>query len=105
MLEWNVIKYNINDKKLVKFNIFDHSRFYEDLKKLLEQHKEKDQFAEELKKDLMYYFWCKAEYEVLISGLFSKNPNETEKIDIYDQIALNYDRFVNYIWDNKKEVK
>lgn len=104
MLEWNVIKYNINDKKLVKFNIFDHSRFYEDVKKLLKQYKNKNEFAEELKKDLMYYFWCKAEHEILISGLFSKDPNETEKIDIYDQITLNYDHFVNYILDNKNEV-
>ena len=99
MLEWNVIKYNINDKKLVKFNIFNHYRFYEDVKKLLKQYKNKNEFAEELKKDLMYYFWSKAEY-----GLLSKDPNETEKIDIYDQIILNYDRFVNYILDNKNEV-
>lgn len=104
MLEWNVIQYDINDKKLVKFNIFNHYRFYEDVKKLLKQYKNKNEFAEELKKDLMYYFWCKAEYEILISGLFSKDPNETEKIDIYDQIILNYDRFVNYILDNKNEV-
>ena len=104
MLEWNVIKYDINNKKLVKFNIFNHYSFYEDVKKLLKQYKNKNEFAEELKKDLMYYFWCKAEYEILISGLFSKDPNETEKIDIYDQITLNYDRFVNYILDNKNEV-
>lgn len=104
MLEWNVIKYDINNKKLVKFNIFNHYGFYEDVKKLLKQYKNKNEFAEELKKDLMYYFWCKAEYEILISGLFSKDPNETEKIDIYDQITLNYDRFVNYILDNKNEV-
>ena len=104
MLEWNVIKYDINNKKLVKFNIFNHYGFYEDVKKLLKQYKNKNEFAEELKKDLMYYFWCKAEYEILISGLFSKDPNETEKIDIYDQIALNYDHFVNYILDNKNEV-
>lgn len=32
-MEWNVYYYNMNSHKIVPFNIFNHSRFREDIQK------------------------------------------------------------------------
>ena len=102
-LKWNVYKYNFNTKKIELFNVFQHDRFSESLKKLLKKYKNKSDFSEQLKKELMYYFWCKYEYEIIISSFPYKENNEI-KVDIYSQIMNNYNLFVDYIW-NKKEKK
>lgn len=76
--------------------------------------------AEQLKSDLMYYFWSKSEWEIILTSwppyLTSaqveelKNLKEAnkyresvdleiaEKIDIYDQIMNNWEPFILYIW-------
>ena len=47
-LEWNVFCHNINKRKIVTFNIFDHWKFNEDVQKSLKKFKDKDEFAEHL---------------------------------------------------------
>ena len=133
-LEWNVYRHDINKKKIVKFNIFDHWRFEEDVKKDLKKYKSKEEFAEKLKSNLMYYFWSKCEYEVVVSSFpvhikkeeldrlnreakkeaekYGREPygmwvcpDVGEKIDIAGQVMLNFEVFVDYIWSHKKERK
>ena len=48
-------------------------------------------------KEVMYYFWGRAEYEVMIGGLFERG--QKAKIDIYSQLKLNWDRFIDYLWN------
>lgn len=102
MVVWNVYLHNININKIEVFNIFNHSRFREDVKKLkMSKNITKEEFAEELRKILLYYYWCKFEYEIAISGLFDSDKDFAEKIDIYSQVRLNWDAFVNYVWEVK----
>ena len=129
---WNVYREDFNRGAVVKYNIFDHSGFAQDINKLLKQNISKDEFAEQLKLSLRYYFWGKTEYEVVItswpvyiyrSELDRVNteyqeynnkwghypydinivPNVGEKIDIYSQVMLNFDIFVEYVWSNKNK--
>ena len=130
-LEWFVYRHDINSKKIIKYNIFDHLRFKEDVKKDLKKCKTKEEFAEKLKSNLQYYFWSKAEHEIVISSFpvhikkeefnrltdeFKKDteryghepygmwicPDVGIKIDIYEQVMLNFSHVVNYIWLHKR---
>ena len=66
-LEYYVYYYNFNSHLIKKFNIFNHGRFLEDVMKDLRECETKKEFAEKLHKDLIYYFWSKAEWEVVIT--------------------------------------
>lgn len=99
-MEWNVYRYNINAKKIEPMNIFRHSRFTDDVIKAMRTCETKETFAEEVRHSLAYYFWSKCEYEILISGLF--DSEKEYKVDIYSQVMLNYDRFINYLWNVKE---
>lgn len=130
-LEWNVFRYDINKDKIVTFNIFNHWKFDEDVQKSLKKFKDKDEFAEQLRRDLRYYFWSKCEHEVIITSFpayitmneldrlnnerwLHKDRYGTDffrinisldtgaKIDIYEQVMNNFNIFVDYVWNSKK---
>lgn len=105
-LKWNVYKYNCNKKKIEEFNIFNHGCFNEDVQTLLRPGFSKDYFEHRLKALLQYYFWSKSEYEILISPWIG-DENASQKIDIYNQILINWDKFVDYVWSfrDKSEEK
>ena len=99
--EWNVIYHSWNKNEITTFNIFDHSSFNDEVVKLLKKCKTREQFYEELRHPLMYYFWSKSEWEILISPWIGDRDKETIKVDVYWQIRNNYDRFVDYVWGLK----
>ena len=125
-----VYSYDANKKVISEANVFDHYRFKEEVCKLLEACEKKEEFAEELRRPLFYYFGCKCEYEVVISSFpphitkeeldklnmeyerskgtygceprcLCVNPDVASKVDIRSQILLNYNIFVDYIWSYK----
>lgn len=133
-LEWNVFRYSISENKIVTFNIFNHWKFNEDVQKSLKKFKDKDEFAEQLRRDLMYYFWSKCEHEVIITSFptyitmkeldglneerashkekygrdyvrINVSPDTGAKIDIYTQVMNNWNVFVDYVWNSKKRRK
>ena len=100
-MEWIVWRYDMNDKTIKAWNIFDHVRFSDGIHKALEDYKDnKTNFVEALKSNLIYCFWCKSEYEIILSPWVS-NGNK-RKIDIYQQVMLNWNAFVDYVWNFKK---
>ena len=64
-MKWNVYYYDINRKKMHVFNIFEHSSFVRYVKLAIKKHKNKKDFAEQLKSELMYFFWAKASGRLL----------------------------------------
>ena len=110
MLKWKVFFGDFNSGKIEEYNVFDHFSFLEDCKKNYKKNKEdKEKFEEQLKRDAMYYFWSKCEWEIILSH-WPPNKNSSDKfkdrkIDVYDQLKLNWDSFVNYLLENKKELK
>ena len=96
-MEWYVFKYNCGLKTIAPYNIFNHWRFSNDVQEALNLNS-RDKFEAELNNIVLYYFWCKAEYEIIISPWCrTKNDNDI-KIDIYSQIKLNWKIFVDYVW-------
>ena len=133
-LEWNVYRHSVNSKKIEQFNIFEHGRFLEDVKKDLKKCETKEEFADKLRGNLAYYYWGKCEWEVVISSFpvrikkeelerlndtFKKDseryghepysmwacPDVDMKVDIYEQVRLNWDIFVDYVWSHKRSKK
>lgn len=103
-LEWYVYFADINSLHIIKYNIFKHYSFYESLKSHIKNFKNKEDFSEWLRKNTMYYFWSKCEYEIILTCFPEWDRFKKEKIDIYNQLQLNWDKFVNYIWENKNNI-
>ncbi len=101
-LEWNVI-YNENNSrdKIGLFNVFYHIRFNDDVKKHLKKCQTKAELSEALKHSAMYYFWSKSEWEIVISPLCERDDKRWVKVDVYWQLEINWDLFVDYVWSAK----
>ena len=102
-LEWNVLYYDINKNKITTYNIFRHGSFNEYLKKAFKKCKTKEEFAETLRRELMYYFWSKAEWELVVEATEDnriflipwcgcRNPEET-KIDVTNDTSFDWKDF------------
>ena len=104
-MEWYVFIDDFNSKSIRKYNIFDHYYFYNNCKRLAKQKDiTKEQFAEKVERDLLYCFWSKCEYETVISSFPPDTSFKEKKIDVYWQVMLNFDRFIDYLWENKNEL-
>ena len=128
-LIWNV--FNERNGEIFPVNIFEYNyKFLEDLLVAKRKHKDNfEEFAESVRKSLQYYYWSKSEYETIITSWppyieseeldrlnkekeeqlakgrpyyrDAVNLNVEYKIDIYTQVMMNWDRFIDYIWNNK----
>ena len=151
-LSWNVYYSNVNSREIILYNIFQHSGFYADCVKAKKKHKEdKDAFAGEVKTSLMYYFWSKCEWEIILdhwpngeigdmrttvkagtlydalrgSGVkyspacieYMRDKDveirafpvwskyNKRKIDVFDQVNNNWDVFIDYLWEHRRELR
>lgn len=102
-LEWYVLNYDFNRKKVENFNIFRSCRFVDGVKELLDNYITFDDFIEKLEKQLQYSFWSKREYEISVSDAFETDLDKYEKIDIYFQVKPNVKILAKYIIDNYNE--
>lgn len=131
-LEWNV--YIERDDEIQTYNVFDHFRFMNDLFEIDMKCKDNFKtFAKEVKKNLAYYFWSKYEWEIVLTsfppyvdnneidrlnkerdeciekyGRVIKTPvglKDAWKTDVYEQVLMNWNHFINYLWENRKWIK
>ena len=106
MVEWYAYYYDYNEDKIEPFNVFEHGSFLEDCRKNAKKNsKDYDKFCDQLRKDVMYYFWSKCEWEVVISPWIRNSEKATIKIDVHDQIDLNWDIFCEYVWQHAAELR
>lgn len=146
MLCWNVYVSSFNDSEITTMNIFNHGSFYNDCVKAKKKFNEdRDAFAEQVRRSLMYYFWSKCEWEVILqhwpSGEYynmrkvftteemyhdlkypedkllgsdrrfevrvfpEHNRFRDKKIDVYEQVMNNWNVFIDWLWEHRKELK
>lgn len=113
MLEWFVYYENVNQRMITTHNIFNHWGFREDLQKALkkvhvmeDRPEERKEFLETVKRSLMYWYWSKCEWEIILTSWPPDKKNfKDEKIDVYDQILINWYVFSDYIWSHRRELK
>lgn len=66
-LVWSAYNYRSFGQGLRVFNIFDHYSFMESVRKLLKKPMSKEEFSELLRREVLYYYWSKAEWELVIT--------------------------------------
>lgn len=104
-MEWNVYYYDYNSKEMHTFNVFEHYGFRKSVRNAVKESKSRDEFAEKLIKELNYHFVEKSEWEIVIAPWTDEIQGEDiVKIDVYDQVMLNYDKFVDTAWYNRREL-
>lgn len=99
-MEWLVYWYDSNKGEIVRKNVFALSvSFNESLKTIIRNICELSysDFKKELLSAVMYSFWCKAEHEIILAPWVSYG--HSLKIDVCDQLRLNWDAFASYVWD------
>lgn len=138
-LEWNVIVGNFINNDFELFNILEKDGYLLNDIKAKVKHKTLDpedfnSFVKEVQKSIMYQYWARTEYEVILTSWptfmsienFEKTKAEyeaekkrheengwkgpyhiqpyldaEEKIDVYEQIMINWIPFINYLWNNR----
>lgn len=125
---WNVYAKRSSSPKVEVYDIFQHHDFREDVDKLIKQKLSRAEFEEMLKRKLSYYFWGKVEWEITAAPYptyvtykeFDRVNDEVKafilqndrfpprrqldvegaiRLDVYEQVTLNWDSFVDYIWN------
>lgn len=96
-LEWYVWVEDVNTKTITTRNMLSENSwtivFIKDCLK-----RKKPILASEIQRDLMYHYWSKAEFEIMVYSLFRYSTSR--KIDWYMQIALNFEPFLQYLEKN-----
>jgi hypothetical protein len=102
-LTWNVYIGDSNAKTIKIHNVFNHGYFLECLKKAARKYKdtERDLFCEQMRKDLLYYYWSKCEWEVVIDHWPHWDKFNSEKVDVYSQVRMNWEPFCEYVWAHR----
>ena len=105
-MEWNVYVENFNTKEIEVWNVFDHSSLRRDIAKLARRRGlTKEVFEESMKTNMMYYYWSKCEWEIILQAWPPRKDFRDEKIDVYDQVKLNWGIFIDYCWSHRSELK
>ena len=130
-LEWFVFQRDFNEKEIRPLNVFEGSyKFLVDLLQAKKNYKNDYlKFAQAVRDSLQYAYWSKCEWETIITSWppyvdgeeidrLSKEKDECikehsvfyrtdvnlligYKIDVFTQVMLNWDRFIDYVWNNK----
>ena len=102
-LEWNVLQYDFNLGRIVRYNVLEYSEWLiSSIKRAIKKKEVVDynSLKEFISRKLKARYWSRAEYEIMVSGLITKK--EPQKIDVWYQIEMNIDSFVEYINDKLK---
>ena len=103
-LVWNLYNQNFNAREIEVINLFDKFDIDDFIKLFKKRYKNKEQqtfenFKSELKNQLMYRFWSRCEWEVIITA-WPPDDKVSIKVDVYGQIMNNFDVFCDYVWKN-----
>lgn len=129
MLSWNVIMEDLNTRKITFHDIFKSGYWEEVAKKLKETFPNRKEWENHFRTRLMSRYGTRAEYEVVVTSWppfiniddieklqkevedrektwgskphkVNINPTVAEKIDIFQQLDMNWHVFADYVWDN-----
>lgn len=122
MLSWKVI-YERN-RKIEWKDIFEGGYWEKIAKELKEKLDNREEWEKHFKTKLMSMYWCRSEYEVVITSwppFVSRNNLDimnieaheqsnrvginahldvAKKINVFDQLNANWEVFIDYVWDN-----
>lgn len=132
-LAYYVYVENLNKRKIEKYNVLNDGIIDEILERTKDFPDDKKAFAEQVESILMYHYWARSEWESVLCGwppnmrieeltklnqevedtrekcgrdpyALTVNLSTAEKIDVYDQVMMNWNIFIDYAWENLRDV-
>lgn len=92
-LEFYVLNYDFNAKKVETFNIFRNYYVHRDAIKYTEDYLDGKMsygdFKEELRKTIAWQEWARCQYEISVGDAFETDVEKLEKWDCYQQALPN----------------
>lgn len=102
----------------------DYEKFLNEYARVLNIYKDSE-FKRSVEKEIAYYFKSRCEWEITLTSFpvmvekeelkkinveevtyrETLNLSVEKKVDVYSQVCLNFDAFINYLWDNIDFVK
>lgn len=105
-LEWYVFYENVNAREIVELNVFRHSTFLDRCRDAARKcGDDRAVFADMVRSALLYHFWCKCEYEIILTSWPWREGDPERKVDVFQQVMMNFDRFIDYLWGNLAYLK
>ena len=105
MLQWNVYIEDINSGRIEVYNIFSHSMFrHACLDALSDFSEDREALSKRVRGALQYYFWSKCEWETVVVSLIPTARSVPRKIDVCEQVVLNWEAFLLYLFEHKNEL-
>jgi hypothetical protein len=100
-LTWKVKRHDCNSDKICDYDVLKYREDF--IKKLKKQCGTKEEFAEKMRREMMWMYWSRAEWELIIEidendrvwlspWVGSRNPNEV-KIDVTDVADFDWHSF------------
>jgi hypothetical protein len=110
MVEWNAYYHCFNSDEFKKINILQE---HVDFVKYVKKHKKKckgnkEEFKENLRRELLFYFWAKCEWEVIVTKTDNRiimtpwvGRNKNISLDVTDNEDFDWLSFYNWIKEQK----
>lgn len=103
-LSWLVVEYDCNANKIQYYDILEYRE--DDIKKMKKKCVTKEEFAEALRREMMWRYWSKCEWELIIRltedgrvilspWVGCRNPDEVE-IDVTDITNFDWKGFAEH---------
>ena len=118
-MEWNVYYFDCNKQEIMKYNVFKHSYVTKEIKEHIKTCTTKYDLIDRVTSILRYYFWSKAEWELILSKTEDNkllltpwcgccNP-EKVTIDVTNDNLLDWNEFLkvqtnNYKYHNEAKI-
>ena len=96
-LKWYVVEYE--NKEARAFNVFRNRSFKEAVYEIFKTPElSREELAERIDRKALWQFWSRCEYEMLITSWPTGPDDKHYKIDVYQQLKFNWDRFIDYVY-------
>ena len=100
---WNVMNYDCNRNVIKEYNILAYKE--DPIKKMRKQYSTKEEFSDNLKRELKWQYWSRSEYELILTKTEDnriiltpwcgcKNPDEVA-IDVTDNTDFDWNGFAD----------
>ena len=107
MIHWYVYTENVNRQRIEVVDLFDSHYMSKEVPTILRKCcDDKAVFSKLLKDVLMYQYWGRCEYEITLTGWPPprKDMFKDLKVSVFDQLSLNWDAFIDYVWLHREEL-
>lgn len=104
-LVWNAYLSDLNSKRIEPYNIFDHFGFMNGVIEANRKYSDDAEFVEKVRGELIHYYFSKTEWEIYIIPFIFSDARTSIKIDVFQQVEMNWNAFVEYLLAHRKDIR